>query len=133
MRKPHNNYINVNELFTEEDKNVFSFAILTLMKLMSPVAVHLSEEVWTSLGAKTSIHDEKWSEWDENLAKTSSITLVIQINGKVRDKIDVSESLSQDELKEIALQSEKVKEFTQGKEIVKIIVVPKKLVNIVVK
>lgn len=119
--------------FNEEDKNVFSFAVLTLMKLMSPVAVHLSEEVWTALGAKTSIHDENWCEWDENLAKTSSITLVIQINGKVRDKIDVSESLSQDEMKEIALQSEKTKEFTQGKEIVKIIVVPKKLVNIVVK
>lgn len=119
--------------FNDEDKNVFSFAVLTLMKLMSPVAVHLSEEVWTSLGAKTSIHEENWCEWDENLAKTSSITLVIQINGKVRDKIDVSESLSQEEMKEIALQSEKTKEFTQGKEIVKIIVVPKKLVNIVVK
>lgn len=119
--------------FNEEDKNVFSFAVLTLMKLMSPVAVHLSEEVWISLGAKTSIHDEKWCEWNENLAKASSITLVIQINGKVRDKIDVSESLSDEEMKEIALQSEKTKEFTQGKEIVKIIVVPKKLVNIVVK
>lgn len=119
--------------FNEEDKNVFSFAVLTLMKLMSPVAVHLTEEVWKSLGAKTSIHDEKWCEYDENLAKTSSITLVIQINGKVRDKIDVSESLSQDEMKEIALKSEKTKEFTQGKEIIKVIVVPKKLVNIVVK
>lgn len=123
--------------FNDEDKNVFSFAVLTLMKLMSPVAVHLTEEVWNSLGqnsgAKTSIHDESWCEWDENLAKTSSITLIVQINGKVRDKIDVSESLSQDEMKEIAMQSEKTKEFTQGKEIVKIIVVPKKLVNIVVK
>lgn len=126
-------WLNNKRDFNDEDKNVFSFAVLTLMKLMSPVAVHLSEEVWTSLGAKTSIHDEKWCEFDENLAKTSSITLIIQINGKVRDKIEVSESLSQDELKEIALQSEKTKEFTQGKEIVKIIVVPKKLVNIVVK
>lgn len=133
MRKPHNNYLNLNELFNDEDKNVFSFAILTLMKLMSPVAVHLTEEVWKSLGAKNSIHEEKWCEYDENLAKTSSITLVVQINGKVRDKIDVSEDLSQDEMKEIALQSEKTKEFTEGKEIVKVIVVPKKLVNIVVK
>ena len=119
--------------FSDEDKNVFSFAILSLMKLMSPVAVHLSEEVWTSLGAKTSIHDENWCEYDENLAKSSSITLVIQINGKVRDKIEVAEDLSQDAMKEIALNSEKTKEFTQGKEIVKVIVVPKKLVNIVVR
>lgn len=117
----------------DEDKNVFSFAILTLMKLMSPVAVHLTEEVWSSLGAKNSIHDEPWCEWNENLAKTSSITLVVQVNGKVRDKIEVAESLSQDEMKEIALNADKAKEFTQGKEIVKIIVVPKKLVNIVVK
>lgn len=118
---------------SDEDKNIFSFAILTLMKLMSPVAVHLTEEVWSSLGAKNSIHDEPWCEWDENLAKTSSITLVVQVNGKVRDKIEVAESLSQDEMKEIALNAEKAKELTQGKEIVKVIVVPKKLVNIVVK
>lgn len=126
-------WVNNKREFNDEDKNVFSFAVLTLMKLMSPVAVHLTEEVWTALGAKTSIHDEKWCEWDENLAKTSSITLIVQINGKVRDKIDVSESLSEEEMKAIALQSEKTKEFTDGKEIVKIIVVPKKLVNIVVK
>ena len=119
--------------FTDEDKNVFSFVILTLMKLMSPVAVHLTEEIWTSLGAKTSIHAEKWCEYDENLAKTSSITLVVQVNGKLRDKIEVSEELSQDEMKTIALESEKTKEFIAGKEIVKVIVVPKKLVNIVVR
>lgn len=119
--------------YNEEDKNVFSFAVLSLMKLMSPVAVHLTEEVWSQLGAKTSIHEENWSEYDENLAKTSSITLVVQINGKVRDKIDVSEDLSQGEMKAIALESQKTKEFIAGKEIVKVIVVPKKLVNIVVK
>lgn len=119
--------------WNDEDKNVFSFAILTLMKLMSPVAVHMTEEVWTSLGAKTSIHDEKWCEYDENLAKASSITLVVQINGKVRDKIEVDEALDQEELKKIALESQKVKDATEGKQVVKVIVVPKKLVNIVVK
>lgn len=115
-----------------EDKNVFSFAVLSLMKLMSPVAVHLTEEVWTSLGAKNSIHEEPWSEFDDNLAKTSSVTLVVQVNGKVRDKIEVAEDLSQDQMKEIALKSARVSEFVEGKEIVKTIVVPKKLVNIVV-
>lgn len=119
--------------FSDEDKNVFSFAVLTLMKLMSPVAVHLTEEIWLSLSAKTSIHDEKWCEWDENLAKTSLITLVVQVNGKVRDKLEAAEDLSQEEMKQIALNCAKVKEFTAGKEIVKVIVVPKKLVNIVVK
>lgn len=117
----------------EEDKNVLSLAIISLMKLMSPVAVHLTEEAWHDLGGKTSIHEEPWCEWDENLAKASSITLIVQVNGKVKDKIEADEALSEDELKELALNSPKVKELTDGKTIVKTIVVPKKLVNIVVK
>lgn len=118
---------------TEEDKQVLSFAIVSLIKLMSPVAVHLTEEAWHDLGGKKSIHEEPWCEWDENLAKSSSITLVVQVNGKVKDKIEVDESLDQEEMKQVALNSEKVKALTEGKTIVKTIVVPKKLVNIVVK
>ena len=116
-----------------EDKAVLSFAVVSLIKLMSPVAVHLTEEAWADLGGKGSIHDEPWCKWDENLAKASSITLVVQVNGKVKDKIEVDEALSQDEMKAVALDSPKVKELTDGKEVVKVIVVPKKLVNIVVK
>lgn len=92
---------------TDEDKQVLSFAIISLIKLMSPVAVHLTEEAWHDLGAKTSIHDEPWCEWDENLAKASSITLVVQVNGKVKDKIEVDESLDQEEMKQVALNSER--------------------------
>ena len=116
-----------------EDKSILSFAIVTLIKLMSPVAVHLCEEAWNDLGGEGSIHEQKWPEWSEDLAKASSITLIVQINGKVKDKIEADEALSQDELKELALSSTKVKELTDGKTIVKTIVVPKKLVNIVVK
>ena len=119
--------------FNEEDKNVLSFAIISLVKLMSPVTVHMSEEIWSELGGKSSIHDEPWCEWDENLAKASKITLVVQVNGKVKDKLEADESASNDELQALALASERVKELTDGKEIVKVIVVPKKLVNIVVK
>ena len=118
---------------SDEDKNVFSFAVISLIKLMSPVTVHLSEEIWHDLGNDTSIHDEKWCEWDEDLAKASKITLVVQVNGKVKDKIEADESLGNDELKELALSSQKIKDLTDDKEVVKVIVVPKKLVNIVVK
>ena len=118
---------------SDEDKNVFSFALASLIKLMSPVTVHMSEEIWHQMGYENSIHDEKWCVWNEDLAKASKITLVVQINGKVKDKLEVDESTSDEELKQIALNTEKVKELTQGKEIVKTIVVPKKLVNIVVK
>ena len=117
----------------EEDKNVLSFAIVSMLKLMSPVAVYLTEEAWHELGGEGSIHDQPWCKWDENLAKSSSITMVVQINGKVKDKIDVDAEISKEEMEAKALASEKVKEQTAGKTVVKIIVVPKKLVNIVVK
>ena len=126
-------YVSKKKEFSEEDKNVLSFAIISLVKLMSPVTVHLSEEIWKELGGKTSIHNEPWCEWDENLAKASKITLVVQLNGKVKDKLEADEGASNDELQELALASDKIKELTSGKEIVKVIVVPKKLVNIVVK
>ncbi|MGN1153308.1 MAG: class I tRNA ligase family protein, partial [Candidatus Gastranaerophilaceae bacterium] len=117
----------------DEDKAVFSFATTTLIRLMSPVTVFMADEIWKELGSKTSIHDEKWCKYDENLAKASSITLVVQINGKVKDKIEVDESISDEELKTTAMNSDKIKELTNGKTIIKTIVVPKKLVNIVVK
>ena len=117
----------------DEDKNVLSFAILSLMKLMSPVAVHLTEEVWHDLGGEGSIHDQEWCKWDENLAKSSSVTLVVQVNGKVKDRLEVAEGLSQEEMKNAALNSQKIQAQIEGKTIVKTIVVPGKLVNIVVK
>ena len=86
-----------------------------------------------AIGFLTNLTPLQPLEWDENLAKASKITLVVQINGKVKDKIEADEALGQDELKELALSSPKVKELTAGKTIVKTIVVPKKLVNIVIK
>ena len=100
---------------------------------MSPVCVFMAEEIYSSLGAEISIHKEKWCEFDEKLAKQSSITLIVQVNGKIKDKIEADQNLSNDELEKIAMKSPKVVEATQGKTIVKTIVVPNKLVNVVVK
>lgn len=117
----------------DEDKNVLSFAIVSMLKLMSPVAVYLTEEAWHELGGEGSIHDQPWCKWDENLAKSSSITMVVQINGKVKDKIEVDAEISKEEMEKQAQNSDKIKELTAGKTIIKTIVVPGKLVNIVVK
>ena len=103
------------------------------MKVMSPVAVHLTEEAWHDLGGEDSIHSQEWPEWDENLAKASSITLVVQINGKIKDKIEVEAETSKEELERLALSSEKIKGLLEGQNVVKVITVPNKLVNIVVK
>ena len=117
----------------DEDKNVLSFAVVSMLKLMSPVAVYLTEEAWHDLGGEGSIHDQPWCKWDENLAKSSSMTLVVQINGKVKDKMEVDAEISKEEMEKQALNSDRIKELIDGKTVVKVIVVPKKLVNIVVK
>ncbi len=115
------------------NNDVLSFALLTLLKLVSPVCVFMAEEIYSSLGATTSIHKEAWPKYDDDLAKKSAITLIVQVNGKIKDKIEAQDGLSNDELEKLAEKSEKVSEAIKDKTIVKTIVVPNKLVNIVVK
>lgn len=103
-----------------------------LVKLLSPFAPHLCEEIWQVLGKTESIFADKWPVYDANLAKDEEIEMVVQVNGKVRDRLMVALDVTEDEIKEMALESEKVKVFTEGNEIKKIIFVPGKLINIVV-
>ncbi len=103
-----------------------------LLILICPFAPHMAEELWEGLGYKESIFTQEWIKHSEELIKTEEIELVVQVNGKVRDKIMVSPDLSEEEAKEKALTSKKVAKFTEGKEPKKIIFVPGKLVNIVV-
>ena len=126
-------YIGKKDSFSVEDKNVLSFALISLLKLLAPTTVHLSEALWHEIGGTGSIHETEWPKYDENLAKTAAITLVVQVNGKVKDKIEVDAESSKEELEKHALESEKVKQFLADKQIVKTIVVPGRLVNIVAK
>jgi len=107
--------------------------IKTLLLLLAPTAPHLAEELWQRIGYKYSIHNQKWPEWDEALACEEEITLVVQVNGKVRDRILVSAGVNEDEAKKVILGSEKVKAHLEGKKLVNTIYVPGKLVNLVVK
>ncbi len=115
------------------EKNVLSFALLSLLRLISPVAVFMSEAIYEGLGAKTSIHNEPWLKYDENLAKQADITFILQVNGKIRDKIEITVDTPEEELKKLALENEKIKQSLEGKTLVKSIVVPNKLINLVVK
>ena len=126
-------YIGKKDSFSDEDKNVLSFALISLLKLLAPTTVHLSEALWHEIGGTGSIHETEWPKYDENLAKTAAITLVVQVNGKVKDKIEVDAESSKEDLEKHALESEKVKQFLADKQIVKTIVVPGRLVNIVAK
>ena len=105
-----------------------------LVKLLNPIVPHITEEIWEVVfGATETIANESWPTYDESKIVDETFTMVVQVNGKVRGKIEVDASTSDDEMKKLATEIENVKNFTEGKEIVKVVVVPKKLVNIVVK
>jgi leucyl-tRNA synthetase len=101
--------------------------------LLAPYAPHVAEEIWSMLGHSKSLAFEPWPQWIEELTKDEEITVVFQINGKVRGKVNVSAGIGEEEMKEAALADEKVKEHISGKEILKVICIPQKLVNIVVR
>ena len=103
------------------------------IKLFNPICPHLGEELWNRLGHDNTISYEQWPTYDIEKTKDNSFEMVVQVNGKVRGKIEVSMETSKEDMEKLALDIPNVKNFTEGKEIVKIIVVPKKLVNIVVK
>ena len=103
------------------------------IKLLNPIAPHITEEMWQLLGHDNTIAYEPWPEYDESKLIEDTYEMVVQVNGKVRGKITVSTDTSDDEMKKLAKEIDNVKTHIDGKEIVKEIVVPKKLVNIVVK
>ena len=103
------------------------------VKVLSPYAPHLGEELWEKLGNKNTIAYEKWPVANEDFAKDDTKQIVVMINGKLRDKFEAAPGTAQDTLKETALSLEGVKKYTDGHQIVKCIIVPDKLVNIVVK
>lgn len=113
--------------------DVLSFALVTLLKLISPVAVFMSEEIYQTLGGVGSIHEQKWPVADMTKTKQNNILLIVQVNGKIRDKIETTAGQTNDELTKLAMNSEKTKQFIEGKTVIKTIVVPDKIVNIVVK
>ena len=105
-----------------------------LVKLLNPIAPHITEEIWEVVFDKNeSISNETWPVYDDSKIVDETFTMIVQVNGKVRGKIEVDSNTTDEEMKTLASEIENVKNFTEGKEIVKVIVVPKKLVNIVVK
>ena len=108
-------------------------ATSSLLTLMSPMAPHISEELWERNGHPGSIHSAGWPDWDEELAADEVITLVVQVNGRVRDKIEVSASIDEEAAKATAMDSRRVAQHIEGKDVARVIYVPGKLVNIVAR
>ena len=115
------------------DQSTWKASIDTLLLLLAPTVPHLAEEIWQRVGYEYSIHNQSWPQWNEGLAEDEEITLVVQVNGKLRDRLAVPASIAEDEAEELALASQKVKPYLENKQIVKTIYIPKKLVNLVVR
>jgi leucyl-tRNA synthetase len=126
----------VNALYQYRDKDgfepsVFKEGIEKLIVLMAPFAPHIAEELWVMAGGKGSVHEQRWPVYDEKYLVRDMITVVVQINGKVRSRIEVPSGMEEEEFKEMALKDEKIMAYTNGRTVKKVIVVPDKLINVV--
>jgi leucyl-tRNA synthetase len=108
-------------------------ALETMMQLLAPLAPHITEELWHLTGHTHSIHSSEWPSYDEVLTQDETFTLVVQINGKVRERIEVSTDISAEEVRELVLDNARVKSFIGNGSIEKVIYVPGRLANVVVR
>ncbi|MFN3396553.1 MAG: leucine--tRNA ligase [Thermodesulfovibrionales bacterium] len=115
-----------------DDLRVLKCAIETTLLLLSPFSPHIAEELWEAIGHSPSILEERWPEWNEEIAKEEEIELVIQVNGRVRSKIMIPAGLGDERIKELSLGDPKIKAMVEGKRIRNVFVVKGKLVNIVI-
>ncbi|MGV8148172.1 MAG: leucine--tRNA ligase [Alkaliphilus sp.] len=130
----------VNELYKykeideeEMNKKLLFEGVRTTIALLAPFAPHITEELWRMLGNDNSVHDLEWIDFDEAALVKDEVEIVVQINGKAKNRIMIPTNLDKKDIERIALEEDKIKILLNGKTIIKVIVVPKKLVNIVVR
>lgn len=107
-------------------------SLKTLAQLMAPIAPHIADELWSELGEKGFIQNAQWPTWDDNLVAESKMLIVVQVNGKVRAKLEVPKEISEEDVTKLALDNEHVAEYVSNKKPTKLIYVPGRILNIVV-
>jgi leucyl-tRNA synthetase len=126
----------VNEIYLAKEKNMDSQeirqAIETTVILLAAFTPHICEEMWQKLGEKGSIFKTSWPEYEVGLAREKTVTLVLQVNSKVRSRIEVPVDTAEEEIRRLALQDEKIKQWVQDSPVKKIVIVPNKLANILI-
>ncbi|SFD15643.1 leucine--tRNA ligase [Clostridium uliginosum] len=129
-------FVNAFTKYLQEDKKNSIFlkeSIIDFLKLLSPFAPHFTEEHWSLLGFNSTIFNEKWPEFNPQALVKDEVEIAIQINGKIKAKINIPSNLNEDEIKKVSLENQTIKENTEGKNVLKVIVIKGRLVNIVVK
>jgi leucyl-tRNA synthetase len=114
------------------DSGTWRECVKDFLLVLAPIAPHITEELWERTGHQYSIHQQSFPQWNDSLAAEETVTLVVQVNGKVRDRIQVPVDIAEEDAQKLALSSPKVQALTQGKTINKAIYVPGRLVNVVV-
>lgn len=133
MMEAVNSYYKLKEVYPIRKSDDWTFAIESLLQVLAPFAPHITEELWHQIGNETTIHSDTWPEWDDAyLQAGDTMTIIVQVNGKVRAKMEIASDTNADSIKTLAQQEENVIKFTENNEPKKVIYVPDKLVNIVV-
>ena len=123
------------QISSPEDETYLSVlreSIESLVLLLSPFAPHIAEELWEKLGKQPSILKEPWPQWDEAALEVEEILLIVQVNGKLRSRIHIPADATDDDVRQAALQDERIQKYIAGKDVKRVVVVPKRLANIVV-
>ena len=125
----------LNRVWTDSsvDGDTWRECVEKFLLMLAPIAPHVSEEMWERSGHLFSIHQQAFPTWDDDLAAEETITLVVQVNGKVRDRIEVPAGIEEEEAMNLAMSSPRIQSHTEGKSVANTIYVPGRLVNIVVK
>jgi len=131
MMESVNSYYKIKSENRIGKNEAWDFAIESLLQILSPFAPHITEELWSQIGHSDTIHIDYWPKWDSKYLQSDIVTIVIQVNSKVRAKIETAVDSSEEDIKKIALEQENVIKFLDNKKPTKIIYIPGKLVNIV--
>jgi leucyl-tRNA synthetase len=132
MMEAVNAYFKLKETYTIGKSDAWTFAIESLLQVLSPFAPHITEELWHQLGHETTIHIDTWPKWNNEYLQTSTMTIIVQVNGKVRAKLTMPADTPEDNVKALAVIESNVVKFLENKEPTKVIYIPGRLVNIVV-
>jgi leucyl-tRNA synthetase len=121
----------IHQLGDKADSAILKESLETLVVLLAPFIPHVTEELWHQMGKEGSVHLVSWPTYDQSALVLDEVEIVVQINGKVREKLKVANNADRNEIEQQALANERIQGLLEGKTIRKVIVVPNKLINIV--
>lgn len=132
MMKLTNDLYEIKAKHVYDGQNSWQFALESLVAMVTPFAPHIGEELWHQLGHETSVQRDSWPQWDDAYLVSDTITVVVQVNGKLRATLELAVDSAEEDIKKAALEAENVVKFLDGNEPKKVIYIPGKLVNVVV-